>query len=187
MSNVRRRLLTLTLCLGLTSMFATWAQPASAADPVLVGAGDIADCASSGDQATANLLDSIAGTVFTAGDNAYPSGAASDFSNCQAPTWGRHKARTFPAPGNHEYITSGASGYFGYYGASAGPSGRGYYSYDVGAWHIISLNSEIGGSAMSAQIQWLKDDLAAHPAACTLSYWHRPVFSSGEHGNLLNM
>jgi hypothetical protein len=84
-------------------------------------------------------------------------------------------------------MTSGASGYFGYYGASAGPSGLGYYSYDLGAWHILSLNSEIDGSAMSAQIQWLKDDLSANPAACTLAYWHRPLFSSGEQGNNLVM
>src|SRR5262245_22404128 len=121
MPNVRRRLLTLVLCLGLIGAYAMWTQPAVAADPVLVGAGDIADCTMSGDEATANLLDSIPGTVFTAGDNAYPTGAASDYNNCYAPSWGRHKARTRPAPGNHEYDTSGASGYFGYYGASAGP------------------------------------------------------------------
>jgi len=187
MPNVRRRLLTLVLCLGLTGLCAIWAQPAAAADPVLVGAGDIADCLSIGDEATANLLDGIAGTVFTAGDNAYPNGASSDYSSCYAPNWGRHKARTRPSPGNHEYLTSGASGYFGYYGASAGPSGLGYYSYDLGAWHIVSLNSEVDGSDMSAQIQWLKDDLAAHPAACTLGYWHKPLFSSGEHGDLLDM
>src|SRR4051794_14382797 len=187
MSNVRWRMLSLLLCLGLTGVYAMWVQPASAADPVLVGAGDIADCTSSGDEATADLLDGIAGTVFTAGDNAYPNGAASDYNSCYAPSWGRHKPRTRPAPGNHEYLTSGASGYFGYYGANAGTTSLGYYSYDVGSWHIVSLNSEIGGSAMAAQIQWLKDDLAAHPAACSLGYWHRPVFSSGEHGNLLDM
>jgi hypothetical protein len=187
MSNIRRRVLTLALCLGLTAAYASWVSPTSAADPVLVGAGDIANCSLTGDEATANLLDNIDGTVFTVGDNAYPDGTAADYNNCYGPSWGRHKARTRPSPGNHEYRTSGASGYFGYYGANAGPPNLGYYSYDVGTWHIVSLNSEVSGSAMSAQIQWLKDDLAAHPAACTLSYWHQPVFSSGEHGNVLNM
>lgn len=125
MSDARWRVLTLVLCFGLAGLFATWPQPAAAADPVLVGAGDIADCLSVNDEVTAKLLDGIAGTVFTAGDNAYPNGAASDYSSCYAPSWGRHKDRTRPSPGNHEYLTSGASGYFGYYGANAGPSGRG--------------------------------------------------------------
>src|SRR3954466_4510492 len=163
MSNVRWCLLSLLLCLGLTGVYTTWVQPASAADPVLVGAGDIADCTSSGDEATADLLDGIAGTVFTAGDNAYPNGAASDYSSCYAPSWGRHKPRTRPAPGNHEYLTSGASGYFGYYGANAGTASLGYYSYDVGSWHIVSLNSEIGGSAQSGPIQGRQGDMAGPP------------------------
>jgi hypothetical protein len=151
---------------------------------VLVGAGDIADCADAKDEETASLLDGIQGSVFTAGDNAYDSGTASQFANCYNPTWGRHKARTRPAPGNHEYQTSGAAPYYAYYGASAGPAGRGYYSYDLGTWHIVSLNSEIDAGASSAQAQWLRDDLAAHPATCTLAYFHKPLFSSGEHGNL---
>src|SRR4051794_10684624 len=100
MPDVRWRLLVFVLCLGLTGVYAAWPRPAAAADPVLVGAGDIADCTSINDDATAKLLDDIAGTVFTAGDNAYPNGAASDYSNCYAPNWGRHKDRTRPAPGN---------------------------------------------------------------------------------------
>ncbi|HEU5103662.1 MAG TPA: DNRLRE domain-containing protein [Roseiflexaceae bacterium] len=188
MSNIRGRLLTIVVCLGLVVLWIIPVRPVAAADPVFVGAGDIADCASNGDEDTAKLLDSISyDTVFTVGDNAYPDGAPSDYANCYDPTWGRHKARTRPAPGNHEYMTSGASGYFGYYGTSAGPAGRGYYSYNLGAWHIVSLNSEIDGADMLAQIEWLKDDLAINPAACTLAYWHRPVFSSGEHGNQLDM
>ena len=195
MSNVRRRLLTLALCLGLAGVFATWTQSAVAADPVFVGAGDIADCtttsaAASGAEQTAKLLDSlnsIDDTVFTLGDNVYDAGTTTQFNTCYAPTWGRHKARTRPAPGNHEYLTSGASGYFGYYGASAGPPNLGYYSYDVGAWHIVSLNSETDASATSAQVQWLRDDLALHRAACTLAYWHKPLYSSGTHGDLANM
>ncbi|HYT72635.1 MAG TPA: Ig-like domain-containing protein, partial [Gemmatimonadales bacterium] len=113
---------------------------------VLVGAGDIADCDA---EPTAALLDNIAGTVFTAGDNAYSSGSTSDYANCYDPSWGRHKARTRPSPGNHDYNTSGASGYYTYFGSLAGPSGRGYYSYDLGDWHIISLNSNVSMSAGS--------------------------------------
>jgi acid phosphatase type 7 len=161
--------------------------PASAA-PVFVGAGDIASCTSSGDEATAALLDTIPGTVYTLGDNVYPNGTSSEFTNCYAPSWGRHKARTRPAPGNHDYNTSGASGYFAYFGANAGPSSRGYYSYDLGTWHIISLNSDIAHDAGSPQEQWLRADLAANPVACTLAYWHKPRFSSGSvHGNDASM
>jgi hypothetical protein len=148
---------------------------------VLVGAGDIADCGTSGDEATANLLDNIAGTVFTAGDNAYNDGSAANYSQCYAPTWGRHKARTRPSPGNHDYRTSGASGYFDYYGSAAGPAGLGYYSYNLGNWHIISLNSNIDMSAGSTQEQWLRADLAASTKPCTLAYWHHPRFASGSH------
>lgn len=151
---------------------------------VLVGAGDIADCQSDGDEQTARLLDSIAGTVFTAGDNAYRSGTDSEFRSCYAPSWGRHKARTRPAPGNHDYRSSDAGPYFAYYGALAGDAGRGYYSYDLGAWHLISLNSNINMKAGSPQERWLRADLNANPAQCVLAYWHHPRFSSGtEHGN----
>ncbi|MFE0702050.1 DNRLRE domain-containing protein [Streptomyces sp. NPDC058872] len=151
-------------------------------DPVLVGAGDIAT-SGSGDTATANLLDGISGTVFTTGDNAYPDGTASDFSNYYAPTWGRHKDRTRPAPGNHDYHTSGASAYYNYFGANAGPSGRGYYSYDLGNWHVVSLNSETSMAVGSAQEQWLRADLAASNKPCTVAYWHKPRWtSSSSHG-----
>ena len=160
---------------------------------VLVGAGDIADCSVSGDEATAKLLDGISGTVFTLGDDAYPNGAATDFANCYEPTWGRHKARTMPAPGNHEYQTAGAAGYFGYFGSAAGDPTKGYYSYNLGDWHIVVLNSNsncttISCSASSAQVQWLVADLAANPKTCTLAYWHHPRFNSGsDHGNDVNV
>jgi hypothetical protein len=150
---------------------------------VFVGAGDIADCGSSGDEATAALLDTIPGTVFTTGDNAYSSGTAADFADCYEPSWGRHKTRTRPSPGNHDYRTSGASAYFAYFGANAGPAGVGYYSYDLGDWHIVSLNSNISMSAGSTQEQWLRADLAASTKTCTLAYWHHPRFSSGSHGS----
>jgi hypothetical protein len=155
----------------------------SGTSAVLVGAGDIADCSSSDDEATAALLDNIAGTVFTAGDNAYDDGTTSDYADCYDPTWGRHKARTRPSPGNHDYNTSGAGPYYSYFGTNAGPSGRGYYSYDLGDWHIISLNSNVDMSAGSSQEQWLRADLAASTKHCTLAYWHHPRFSSGSHGS----
>jgi hypothetical protein len=155
------------------------AAPAYAADPVLVGAGDIALSGSTADSATANLLDGISGTVFTAGDNAYPDGTASNFTNYYEPTWGRHKARTRPSPGNHDYHTSGATGYYNYFGSNAGPSGRGYYSYDLGNWHVVSLNSEVSTSTGSAQEQWLRSNLAASTKPCTIAYWHKPRFTSG--------
>lgn len=184
---------------GLAVAKASWAKltssppppPPSGADPVMVGAGDIARCSSPGAEATAKLLDGIEGTVYTTGDNAYESGTAQEFANCYDPTWGRHKGRTMPSPGNHEYNSAGASGYFGYFGASAGDPSRGYYSYDLGEWHIVSLNSmceNVGGcGATSPMLGWLEQDLAAHPNACTLAYFHHPLFSSGEHGNQTKM
>jgi hypothetical protein len=160
-------------------------------DPVLVGAGDIADCGSSGDEATAALLDDIPGTVYTTGDNVYDAGTANEFVNCYHPSWGRHKERTRPAAGNHDYMTTGAAGYFGYFGALAGDPSKGYYSYDLGKWHIIVINSNcsyVGGcGAGSPQEQWLRADLAAHPALCALAYWHHPRFSSGTHGSHTTM
>jgi hypothetical protein len=153
------------------------------AGEVFVGAGDIASCASTGDEATANLLDQIPGTVFTIGDNVYENGTLAEFNNCYNPSWGRHKNRTKPAIGNHEYNTTGASGYFSYFGAAAGDPTKGYYSYNLGAWHIIVINSNcsfVGGcTAGSPQEQWLRQDLATHPATCTLAYWHHPLFGSG--------
>ncbi|MEO7840027.1 MAG: metallophosphoesterase, partial [Anaerolineales bacterium] len=157
---------------------------AQSADPVFVGAGDIANCSKTEDEATAKLLDNISGTVFTLGDNAYPDGTASQFTDCYGPTWGRHKSRTKPVPGNHDYHVSGASAYYNYFGAAAGDPSKGYYSYNLGAWHIIALNSEISHSAGSAQEKWLRADLAANPNVCTLAYWHKARFSSGQHGNI---
>jgi calcineurin-like phosphoesterase family protein len=168
----------------------TTTQPAS--DPVLVGAADIAGCGSSGDEATANLLDGIPGTVFTAGDNVYSNGTASEFNSCYAPSWGRHKARTRPSAGNHDYNTAGATGYYGYFGAAAGEPAKGYYSYNLGNWHVVAINSNcspIGGcGAGSAQEQWLRQDLAASAKPCTLAYWHYPLFTSGSnHSNATAM
>jgi hypothetical protein len=149
---------------------------------VLVGAGDIAMCGSTGPESTARLLDDIDGTVFTAGDNAYFQGTAQQFRDCYDPSWGRHKLRTRPAPGNHEYESAGAAPYFAYFGANAGPPGRGYYSFNVGEWHIVSLNSNVSMSTGSAQQEWLRDDLASHNASCVAAIWHHPLFSIGPNG-----
>jgi hypothetical protein len=149
----------------------------------VIAVGDVAGCTSQGDEATAALVDGISGTIILAGDIAYESGTTSDFDNCYDPSWGRHRARTRPAPGNHEYETPNAAPYFAYFGANAGPAGRGYYSFDLGAWHIVSLNSNVAATAGSPQEQWLRADLAASSAHCSLAYWHHPVFSSGLHGN----
>jgi len=163
---------------------------AQTADPVLLAAGDIANCGRTQDESTAQLLDGIAGTVVTLGDNAYPDGTLDQFNNCFGPTWGRHRDRTRPSPGNHDYHTAGGAGYYTYFGAAASPLDvnctsdcRGYYSYDLGGWHIIALNSEIERGAGSVQEQWLRADLAANQSVCTLAYWHKPLYSSGQHGN----
>jgi acid phosphatase type 7 len=162
---------------------------AQTSDPVFVGAGDISSCDDlAGAEATAKLIEKIPGTVFAVGDLAYPDGTDEQFAKCYAPTWGRFKDRTRPAPGNHEYHSDGASGYSRYFGAAAGDPKKAYYSYDLGAWHIIALNSEcaeVGGcSTESPQGQWLRQDLAQHPTICTLAYFHKPLYSSGaKHGN----
>jgi len=158
--------------------------------PVLVGAGDIASCDSRGDEITARLLDRIAGTVFTTGDNAYEYGTDQQFRECYHPSWGRHRARTRPTPGNHDYGTAGAAGYFRYFGDAAGDPRRGYYSYSLGTWHVIALNSncrDVSCDADSEQVRWLRADLAAHPTRCTVAYWHHPRFGSGPHGGTAAM
>jgi hypothetical protein len=136
--------------------------------PVVVTAGDIAVCAREGDEATAKLVEGIDGaTVLTLGDNAYPEGSAEDFEECYEPTWGEFKNRTKPVPGNHEYYTEGARGYFEYFGEAAGDPEEGYYSYELGSWHIVALNSNCGEaqircSPSSTQVRWLEEDLAAN-------------------------
>jgi hypothetical protein len=163
----------------------------AAVTAILVGAGDIAKCSSSGDEATAKLLDGIGGTVFTVGDNAYPNGSPTNFNRCYDPTWGRHKSRTRPAAGNHEYRDPNAAAYFGYFGAAAGAPGKGWYSFDLGAWHIVVLNSNckaVGGCGPSSpQVTWLRADLAANPSVCTAAIFHHPRWSSGNHGSIQTM
>lgn len=164
---------------------------ALASDPVVIAAGDIASCSGQKDEATARLLDKVPGTVITLGDHAYPDGTLAQMQNCYGSNWGIHKTRTRPAVGNHEYHTAGAAGYFTYFGNAASPlqSGckshcKGYYSYNLGAWHIVVLNSSINHAAGSPQEKWLRNDLAQkRKVSCVLAYWHHPRFSSGEHSN----
>jgi len=157
----------------------------------IVAAGDIAQCghasaAASGAARTAALVDAQDALVLTLGDNAYDKGTAAEFAGCFQPTWGAFKDRIRPSPGNHEYETSGAAGYFGYFGAQAGPDNRGYYSFDYGGWHFISLNSQVDVSVESEQYRWLVADLAqSRDSLCTIAYWHYPAFNSGaKHGSI---
>jgi acid phosphatase type 7 len=177
---------------GDTSASATAPATASPAagqrSTTLLAAGDIASCASDGDEQTAALLDSLPGTVLTLGDTVYDDGSADEFERCYLPSWGRFRHRTYPAPGNHDYQTFEAMGYYGFFGPRAGQPGKGWYSFDRGRWHLIALNSNcevVGGCQPgSEQERWLRGDLAAHPARCTLAFWHHPRFSSGTtHGS----
>jgi hypothetical protein len=166
---------------------ATNSKKKSPGAPILIGAGDIAGCADlSGAEATAKLIAAVpSATVFAAGDLAYQHGTYEEFQKCYGPTWGRFKARTRPAPGNHEYNGSTATGYFRYWGKRAGDAGKGFYSYELGSWHIVVLNTncdsiELGGCGEGSPEEiWLKQDLAAHANACTLAYGHHALFSSG--------
>jgi calcineurin-like phosphoesterase family protein len=162
-------------------------------DPVIAAAGDIA-CQPGAPVTPSNChhaatSDLLAGAtaVLVLGDAQYPDGTLAQFQGAFDPTWGRFKSVMYPSVGNHEYHTSGAAGYFDYFGAAAGPRDKGYYSFDLGAWHLVALNSncpEIGGCEEgSAQELWLRADLAASSASCTLAYWHHPLFSSGAHGS----
>lgn len=175
--------------------------PALAADPVIAAVGDIscdpADPSFNGGAGTATncrmgaTSDLLVGrgldAVLVLGDNQYENGTLAKFQASYDPTWGRLKAITRPVVGNHEYLTPGAAGYYSYFGAAAGDPAKGYYSFDLGAWHVVVLNSNCGAvggcHAGSPQEQWLVADLAAHPDRCTLAAWHHPRFSSGPHGN----
>jgi hypothetical protein len=173
--------------------------PATAAAPgdrVLVGAGDIAVCGTTADTRTGDRVEAVlaadpAAIAFTLGDNAYGSGSRREFSECYHPTWGSFRSRTRPAVGNHEYKTTDAAGYFDYFGSTAGDPAKGWYSYDIGAWHVVVLNSncsEIGGcGASSPQGRWLRANLANHPDDHVLAYWHHPRYTSGVHGNAASM
>ncbi|CDG81208.1 metallophosphoesterase family protein [Janthinobacterium agaricidamnosum] len=154
-------------------------------------AGDIADCRRlrpelSGAAQTAELIafglaQDPRSAVLSLGDHTYPAGLAAEFRDCYAPTWGRFKERTYPAPGNHEYYSKDAAGYYQYFAAPDGRPQPEYYSFELGAWHIVSLNSQLKDEQQRAQLEWLKNDLQTHPRRCTLAYWHEPLYSSGGH------
>jgi hypothetical protein len=157
------------------------------ADPVVVGAGDIALCSMVESAYTAALIGNIDGDVLTFGDNTQLDGTAEEFVHCYGPTWGQYKDRTHPTPGNHDYHTTDAIAYFDYFGPAAGEVGKGYYSFDIGNWHLIALNSEIDTSLNSPQVQWLNSDLLHHRNDCILAYWHRPLFTSAQDNSLLSL
>jgi calcineurin-like phosphoesterase family protein len=174
------------------------APAAHATAPVMVAVGDIAcrpglpraanRCHQAGTEGLAERLNPA--VVAVLGDAQYDRGAPDEFAGSFARTWGRLKPRIRPAAGNHEYLTPLASGYFSYFGAAAGAPGRGYYSYDLGTWHVVVLNSNcfyVACRRGSAQERWLRADLAAHPSLCTLAYWHHPRFTSGYHNNFVGV
>lgn len=159
----------------------------------LYTAGDIASCqtfrpedsgaAKTAAIVSAGLASDKDAVVLTLGDNTYPVGRLSEFEECYGPTWGQFKQRTHPSPGNHEYYTPHAVGYYTYFGEAAGLGRRGYYSFTHGSWRIISLNSYLKPAEHNTQIAWLKEELARNPAKCTLTFWHHPLYSSGGHGS----
>jgi acid phosphatase type 7 len=148
---------------------------------VLLAAGDIAAC-TGGSVLTAAILDSIPGQVIIPGDAAYwAEGQANPYETCYATTWGRHKSRTRPAPGNHDMQPGMFAMYRAYFGKATGDAPGAYYSFDVGDWHILALNSNIAMNRESEQGRWIVADLAAHQNRCTLAFMHHPRFSSGPH------
>lgn len=173
---------------------------AASPDPKIAAAGDIscdpANANYNGGQGTASECRQLAtsnqlvganyAAVLALGDNQYEDGAYTKYTTAYDPSWGRVRSSTKPVPGNHEYNTANAAGYYQYFGALAGDPAKGYYSFDIGTWHLVALNSNcsvVSCAAGSVQEQWLRADLAAHANACTLAYWHHPRFSSGNHGN----
>ena len=176
------------------------AEIAATGASVMIGVGDIAVCGTDGDEKTASLVDSVLRAdsvakvhdeVFTLGDNAYPDGSASNFALCFTPSWGDSNKRIMkkihPSPGNHEYQSVGSAPYYQYFGSKVGAVNKGYYSFDVGEWHVMSLNSEIiiGNFTLAeqkAQEDWLTKEIKGTSKVCTMAYWHNPRFSSGWHG-----
>ena len=158
-------------------------RPAPTDAAVLVGAGDIGDCGTEADEATARRVEAVEGTVFAAGDTAYDHGTLDEFLRCYEPTWGRFLARTLPVVGTHEYETPEAAGYFAYFGPRAGVPGEGWYTAKVGSWRVYVLNSTcdaVACDAGSRQMQWLEGELRENVALCSLAIWHHPIVSSAQ-------
>ena len=188
---------------GTIAHFASFPARADTLPVTVLAAGDFAFCerslgrtildwfrgysGTSGAPKTAALLDTLPGTILVLGDLAYWEGRAEEFNDCYDRSWGRHKDRSYPVPGNHEYRSPEARPYFDYWGERAGERGKGYYSFNLGTWHIVALNSNIPIRKGSEQDVWLRNDLAASEADCILAYWHHPLFSSARSGGLLRM
>lgn len=174
--------------LVLTTVLLVAARPPGSNDPAadlssrVLAAGDIGECGRDEQEATAELLGRLPGTILTLGDHAYDNGTPREFANCYDPSWGRYKDRTRPTRGNHD-----GPGYFTYFGPVAGNATQAYYAFEVGPWQVISLDSTCGPDGDcgpdSAQVRWLREQLAADESACTLAYFHHPRFSSGRHGS----
>ena len=182
--------------LAILAVYACMDQPEAGLQPsevlaeagapaILLAVGDIAGCADQFmDEATAEMVADLPGTVALLGDVVYQNGTRWQFRNCYDPSWGRVLSRSRPSPGNHEYRTNQAAPYYEYFGSRAGPSGKGYYTYKLGTWRIYSLNSE---RLIAEQEAWLKAHLAANPSKCILAYWHKPLYTSGSHPNELTV
>ena len=153
----------------------------------VIAVGDIGWCGSAGTIATSQLVGSLPGRLLLAGDIAYPTGSARDFQQCFEPAWGRHRSRWHPVPGNHDYVTPGASGYFDYFGSAAGDDRSGYYSLVLGDWHILMLDSNVPAQRASAQWEFVRRELDLQRRHCTLAMWHHPLFTSGQNGPNLYM
>ncbi|AUI59350.1 metallophosphoesterase [Amycolatopsis sp. BJA-103] len=153
----------------------------AAATSTVAAVGDV--CGASCNQTAPLVKNMNPQALILAGDNAYSSGTLSEYNSNYHPYYGQFRSITYPTPGNHEYNTSGAAGYFDYFGKQAGERGKGYYSFDVGDWHFVALNSNITRTAGSAQVTWLKNDLAASTKPCTAAFFHHPRFSRGTHGD----
>jgi len=152
----------------------------------LVAMGDIGSCKSKADEQVAALAAELPGTIAMLGDDVYDTGTAANYRTCLEPAWGPMLSRTRPAIGNHDYVGSSSADYLDFFGSSAGADGHAWYSYDLGAWHVVVLDSNCGivdCSAGSEQLMWLESDLSAHASDCLLAYWHHPRWSSGRHGS----
>ena len=161
-----------------SEMAPTGVTAEAVAPATILAAGDIAGCMKRNqDEVTAEMVADMPGTILALGDVVYENGTRWQFANCYDPTWGRFLSRTRPAPGNHEYRTDEAAPYYDYFGDRAGPAGKGYYTFTLGAWRLYSLNSERN---IPEQTTWLRNHLRDHPSKCVLAYWHKPLYTSGD-------
>lgn len=156
--------------------------PATSASNAVTVFGDTGWCGSTAMPQVASLLDTLGGNILLAGDLAYPSGTSDEFRRCFHPDFGRFLSRIWAAPGNHDYVTPGADGYFTYFGERAGPDRRGYHAVGVAAWQVLMLNTNVPIGRGSAQIDWVRQQLQRTQTRCTLAVMHHPFDSSGPNG-----